>query len=88
MAISIATRSYTSLTDAIGRDVAGEAMSRRGTGPLTARPPTAKMLGLARQLARERQLALPAGVETDYGVCRRFLDTHAAPRRPSGNRPG
>jgi DNA topoisomerase-3 len=71
-----------------GGGVSGEAMPRRGTGPLTSRPPTAKMLSLARQLAREQKLALPAGVETDYGVCRRFLDAHAALRRPSGNRPG
>ena len=71
-----------------GGEVAAEAMSRRGPGPLTARSPTAKMLGLARRLARERQLALPAEVATDYGACRRFLDAHAAPRRPSTSGPG
>src|SRR5689334_22863348 len=56
------------------------------TGPAggaATRPPTDRMLGFARSLARARRLDLPEGAETDYDTCRRFLDAHAQPR-PSG----
>src|SRR4051812_24476600 len=52
-----------------------------GAGP---RPPTERMLGFARSLARERRLDLSAEAETDYDACRRFLDAHA-PIRPAGD---
>ena len=60
------------------------------TGPAggaATRPPTERMLGFARSLARERKLDLPEGAETDYDACRRFLDAHA-PARPSGGAGG
>jgi DNA topoisomerase-3 len=63
--------------------VPGGTTSMRPTGEAARRPPTERMLGFARSLARERKLDLPEGVETDYDACRRFLDAHA-PTRPSG----
>ena len=43
----------------------------------TARMPTEKMISFARSLARARKIGLPEGLETDYQVCRSFLDAHA-----------
>jgi hypothetical protein len=63
------------------------------TGPVrqaagfTARTPTTKMISFARSLARARKVSLPEGVETDYQVCRSFLDAHA-PARLHDNSPG
>jgi len=44
----------------------------------TARMPTEKMISFARSLARARKIGLPEGLETDYQVCRSFLDAHAS----------
>jgi len=38
------------------------------------------MISFARSLARARKVNLPEGVETDYQVCRDFLDAHAPTR--------
>ena len=63
-----------------------DASGGESTGPradrFTVRMPTAKMLGFARSLARERNLDLPASVENDYAACRSFLDAHAPSRSP------
>jgi DNA topoisomerase-3 len=52
----------------------------------TARLPTEKMISFARSLARAQKLGLPDGLETDYQVCRSFLDAHAPARSPDSPR--
>jgi DNA topoisomerase-3 len=63
--------------------VSDGAMTVCRTGRDTVRMPTEKMVSFARSLARERNLALPAGVEKDYGACKSFLDAHAPTRSSS-----
>jgi DNA topoisomerase III len=52
----------------------------------TARLPTEKMISFARSLARAQKLDLPDSLETDYQVCRSFLDAHAPARSPDSPR--
>ena len=52
----------------------------------TARVPTEKMISFARSLARAQKVGLPEGLETDYQVCRSFLDAHAPARSPDSPR--
>jgi DNA topoisomerase III len=59
----------------------GETGPVRQAAGFTSRTPTKKMISFARSLARARKVSLPKGVETDYQVCRSFLDAHA-PIRP------
>ena len=58
-----------------------ETVPVRQAASSTARVPTEKMISFARSLARARKVGLPEGVETDYQVCRSFLDAHAPARR-------
>ena len=44
--------------------------------PTRAAPPTSKMVAFAKRLAQDKRAALPAGFDTDFDVCRRFLDQH------------
>src|SRR4051812_24013476 len=63
--------------------VPGGTTPTRPAGGAATRPPTDRMFGFVRSLARARKLDLPEGAETDYDTCRRFLAAHAQPR-PSG----
>jgi DNA topoisomerase-3 len=58
--------------------------ARRATSS-TVRGPTEKMISFARSLARAQKVDLPEGVETDYQVCRDFLDAHAPARAPENS---
>ncbi len=58
------------------------ASAKLKTKPLTktkasASPPTEKMVAFAKRLAADKKLKLPAGFDTDFDVCRGFLDQSA-----------
>ena len=53
--------------DARERNVRGQA-----TG--VPKPPTERMVAFARRLAADKQAKLPPGFDTDFEICRRFLD--------------
>ena len=48
------------------------------------RPPTPAMKRYAESLARQKQIALPAGYATSGAICRAFLDQHAPGKPASG----
>ena len=56
-------------------------------GGLGSRPPTDKMLALARDIAGRRGIALPEAVATSFQACRAFLDEHAGERREGADLP-
>ena len=62
-----------------------ESVPARRAASSSARVPTEKMISFARSLARARKVDLPEGVETDYQVCRDFLDAHAPTRAPESS---
>jgi len=43
----------------------------------TGKAPTEKMVAFAKRLAQDKKAALPPGYDTDFRVCRAFLDQHA-----------
>ncbi len=43
------------------------------------RPPSARMLAFARDLARKKGIPLPPGLETNFSLCRTFLDAQSKP---------
>ncbi len=40
----------------------------------SAKPPTEKMVAFAQRLARDKSVKLPRGYDSDFEICRRFLD--------------
>ena len=42
-----------------------------------AKPPTERMVAFAQRLAKDKRAALPKGYDTDFTICRQFLDQHA-----------
>ena len=62
--------------EALDRD--GEANGRNSTPErgFASSPPTAKMVAFAERLAKDKNAKLPSGYNTDFDVCRRFLDQH------------
>jgi DNA topoisomerase-3 len=62
-----------------------ETVPARRAASSSARVPTEKMISFARSLARARKVDLPEGVETDYQLCRGFLDAHAPTRAPESS---
>jgi DNA topoisomerase-3 len=57
-----------------------ESVPARRAASSSARVPTEKMISFARSLARAQKVDLPEGVDTDFQVCRGFLDAHAPTR--------
>ena len=50
---------------------------RRDSAPAvspSAKPPTEKMVAFAQRLARDKSVKLPRGYDSDFEICRRFLD--------------
>ena len=43
-----------------------------------AKPPTERMVAFAQRLAKDKRAALPKGYDTDFTICRDFLDQHRA----------
>jgi DNA topoisomerase III len=59
--------------------VIGQRRQDDGTEPkqrpsTRASPPTSKMVAFAQRLAKDKKAALPPGYDTDFDICRRFLD--------------
>ena len=46
----------------------------RGQATGIAKPPTERMVAFARRLAADKKAKLPLGFDTDFEICRRFLD--------------
>ena len=57
---------------------AGDPGAASGTPPASKSPaPTARMVAYAQKLAKNKNLALPAGYDRDFQACRHFLDQHS-----------
>ena len=54
----------------------GSPASEPAASPRTPAP-TARMVSYAEKLAKAKGVPLPAGFNTDFQVCRRFLDQHS-----------
>ncbi|MEQ1695634.1 MAG: hypothetical protein ABL901_07315 [Hyphomicrobiaceae bacterium] len=55
------------------REPAGQSASGRPPSQ-SAKPPTEKMVAFAQRLAKDKSASLPRGYDSDFEICRRFLD--------------
>ena len=58
------------------RDYSDRSDSNERAPAPSVKPPTEKMVAFAQRLARDKSVKLPRGYDSDFEICRRFLDQH------------
>lgn len=62
--------------------------SYRSTELTKNHPPSDKMIGFARRIATEKNIPLPPAAQTDFAVCRLFIDNNVEPAPEDGSPTG